>query len=480
MIKLGLVTWALTLGQLPDRSEWLVAPQYVPGLELVYSGSYLEKSLIPSVEHKREYRLETTVFVMDRAPRHWDVGVMTVLSLRTSRTGGPREPDAASPSSVRLELGEVDANGRLVGKKDAPLLLPLDGPPTIECGGFVEFPPTRVGKLQPWPVTEAGRPPRTWHIAGVEQKNGSLCLKLIGEQQSEEWDRPRADRAAWRRRDTVWVMPQLGIAMRVERLLEHRRAGARDPTFIGETSCDLASQLRYSPSIAGFSDRRGEIAKAHRFSEELRVLAQKPQQYRAHLDALAHKIQYHLDHHPPTPYRKAVLHVQRSTDKARKGEALVEAPVEDASPLTALKVGQRVPDFVVTELTGSRSARLYRPPSRPTLVFFYNPATDSGRNVLRFVRILHEQMQAQVGFLALATSHDVELIRQQHREMDLPFPVMDGQGMLVTFGVDATPRFVILDADGVVRAAYTGWGTHVPRDIVAQLRELVSAGSGHP
>jgi hypothetical protein len=147
--------------------------------------------------------------------------------------------------------------------------------------------------------------------------------------------------------------------------------------------------------------------------------------------------------------------------------------VQVAAPLSAVKVGLRVPDFVVTELTGSRSARMYRPPSRPTLVFFYNPATDTGRNVLRFARIVHEQMQAHIGFLALATTRDPELVRQQHKEMDLPFPIMDGQGMLLTFGVEATPRFVVLDGDGIVRAAYTGWGAHVSRDIVAQLHELL-------
>src|SRR5207244_2165533 len=133
-----------------------------------------------------------------------------------------------------------------------------------------------------------------------------------------------------------------------------------------ETTYNLASQLRYSPSIAGFNDRCAEITKAARFSEEVRVLAQKPQQYRAHLDALVHKIQFHLDHHPPTPYRKAVLQAQRLALKARSGEALSEVSTEEPAPVTALRVGQRVPDFIVTEMTGTRAVRLYRPPARPT------------------------------------------------------------------------------------------------------------------
>lgn len=474
MFKLGLVTWALTLGQLPDRSEWLLAPQYVPGLELVYSGSHTEKSLIPSVEYKREYRLETTVFVMDATPRHWDVGIMTVLSLRSFRHPGQRPgADTASPSSVRLELAEIDRHGRLRGKKGASLAPPLEGPPTIECGGFVEFPPARIGKLQPWGVTEDGRPPRTWQIQGSEHKNGSLCLKIVGEQQSEHWDRPRADSPAWRRRDTVWVLPQLGIATRVERVLERRDPAWRDPSFVAETTYDLASQLRYSPSIAGFSDRCTEIVKAARFTEEIRVLGQKPQQYRPHLEALAHKIQFHLDRHPPTPYRKAIVHVQRLAEKAKSGEAIMPAGADEPSPVTAVKIGQRVPDFIASTLTGDRSAHLYRPAGRPTVVFFYNPCSDAGRHVLRFARTLHEETRAHVDVLGLATTRDPDLVRQQHKEMDLRFPILDGQGMLLTFGVDATPRFVILDGEGIVRAGYTGWGTHVPRDIVAELQELL-------
>src|SRR5438105_293249 len=214
----SLLGFALTVGQVPDRSEWRVAPQYVPGVELVYTGLYTEKSLIPGVEHKREYRLDNTLFIMGSSGKQWDVAIMTVLGLRNFGPVGDKPIQAGS--SVRLEIGEVDKQGRLGGKKGASLSLPLDGPPTLESSVFVEFPVGRIGKQHMWSVTEDGRPPRTWQIVGLEQKNGSLCLKLVGEQQSDDWDRPRADHTAWRRRDTVWVPPQLGVPTRVERVLE--------------------------------------------------------------------------------------------------------------------------------------------------------------------------------------------------------------------------------------------------------------------
>jgi hypothetical protein len=42
--------------------------------------------------------------------------------------------------------------------------------------------------------------------------------------------------------------------------------------------------------------------------------------------------------------------------------------------------------------------------------------------------------------------------------------------MRVTFGAVETPRFVVLDGDGVVRLAETGWGFHTPHEIAEMLQ----------
>ena len=51
-----LLMGALTLGQTTSRSEWQLAPQLAPGLELVYEGTYTEETLIPNVQFQRQYR----------------------------------------------------------------------------------------------------------------------------------------------------------------------------------------------------------------------------------------------------------------------------------------------------------------------------------------------------------------------------------------------------------------------------------------
>ena len=44
----------------------------------------------------------------------------------------------------------------------------------------------------------------------------AACARMVlahyGVQQTEDWDRPRADRGAWRRQEVVWISPRTGLA----------------------------------------------------------------------------------------------------------------------------------------------------------------------------------------------------------------------------------------------------------------------------
>ena len=171
----------------------------------------------------------------------------------------------------------------------------------------------------------------------------------------------------------------------------------------------------------------------------------------------------------PTPYRKALLSLQARLDSARRGEATPEIGGEEITRTSALALGQRVSDFVVADLTGKESARLARLLGKPVLVFFYNPATATGADVLRFTLDLHQRHGGRLGFMAMAVTNDAGLARKQHADMKLPFPILDGQGMRLTFGVDATPRFALLDGEGILRYASTGWGAHTPHEITAEV-----------
>src|SRR5438876_743144 len=194
---LCLISVALAPAQSVSGSDWLLTPRWSRGQELVYQGTYLEEALGKSVQFTRSYHLHHRVFVLDKTPQGAELALFTTLRRQPDR-GATRESEA-EPGSVRLELARASAEGRLTTTAGTPLLMPLLGPATVECGAIVEVPNRRLAKDQKWVVMEEGRPPRTWTVGGVESINGTSCVKFTAVQQSEDWEQPRADRTAWRR-----------------------------------------------------------------------------------------------------------------------------------------------------------------------------------------------------------------------------------------------------------------------------------------
>jgi hypothetical protein len=325
-------------------------------------------------------------------------------------------------------------------------------------------------------VADGNRPSVTWRIAGTEVVSSTSCVKLVGEQQSPDWTAGRADSTAWWRRDTVWVAPQFGIAYRVERTIRRRDPARSQPTYESVTRYELDGRTTWPGKL--FEDRRSEVLQARRFSEEAVPLLGDPVLYQPQMDALLRKIAYHLEDHPPTPYRQAVLQVQHRIEAARKGEVVISrtCPEEAAVPAT-LTLGCRAPDFVVSDLLGKETVRLNSYRGRPLLLVFYNPGSDTGRKVLRFALELGQRHKG-LAVLGLAMTDDEALVRREHTELHVTFPVGDGRGLHVLFGVTATPRMVLLDGQGVVQGAYTGWGPPTPGEVEGDLAHVLPKAAG--
>jgi hypothetical protein len=453
--NLCLLTCALVTAQAADHSDWLLVPRLNRGQELVYRGSYAEEALGKGVHFSRSYRLESRVFVLETPPRGIDVALHTVLKLRTPRADNSNEPE---PSSVRLELAHVDLQGRVTADHGVALSVPLDGPASVECGTFVEVPSGRITLKQSWEVLEANRPARRWRVLGTEMVNGTSCLKLEGLQQSEDWDRPRADRTAWRRRETVWLVPRLGVAAKVERTIERREPAHREVSLRSVTQYELQSDIQYPGQL--FEDRRREILQAQKFNEAIAPLVPNPGKYgRKPFENLLVRIAHHLEDQPPTPYREAVLQVKRRAEAASRGESPPAAPMEDLSHApTVAALNQPAPDFIVSNLLTKESTQLRRWLGRPMLMIFYHSGSMTAEQVLRFAQSVQDKYRQQVFVLGFAVSDDVERIKKQHSDLRLSLPIHSGKGLRHSYGVEATPKMVILDGAGVVRGNYIGWG----------------------
>jgi peroxiredoxin len=467
--NLYLLACVLIPAQAADSADWLLVPRLGRGQELVYRGSYAEEATGKGVRFSRSYALENRVFVLDTLPRGLEIAFQTILKLRATHTEGSDEPE---PSSVRLELAQVDLQGRVTAAPGVALAVPLDGPATVECGAFIEVPRGRIGRKQNWEVLEPNRPGRRWKVLGVETVSGTSCVKLEGLQQSEDWDSPRADRAAWRRRDTVWLNPRLGVAYRVERIIERREPAHRDATQRSMAQYELQSDLQYPGQL--FDDRRAEIRQALKLNEAIApLLTDAGKHGRKPFDNILARIAYYLDNQPPTPYREAVLQVKRRAEAASRGESPPAPLVAEGNRAPTVAVlDQPAPDFIVVNLLTGESTQLRRCLGHPLLMVFYHPNSQTAEPVLRFAQAVQDKYRRQLVVFGCAVSDDAETVRKQCHELQLSFPIHAGKGLLQSYGVEATPKLVILDSGGIVRGSCIGWGPETPAVVAEELQRL--------
>jgi peroxiredoxin len=460
--NLCLLTCALVTAQPAERSEWLLFPRLSQGQELVYRGAYTEEALGRDVQFNRSYRLECRLFALGSTARNTNIALYTVFRQRNAPTQSGIQLE---PASARLELANIDPHGRLSAGAGVTLATPLEGPATLECGQFVEFPHGRVTLGQSWQVTEENRPPRAWKVIGAEVISNTRCLKLEGVQQSPDFDQFRGERTAWRRRDTIWLPANLGVAYKVERTMERRdQAGQIQRSTV---QYELQSNVQYPGRL--FEDRRREISEARSFGAALAPMLPNPTRYPARTyDAMLTKIDHHLDHEPRTPYREAILQVKRRVEAARRGDNPPSALEENTESIAA--VGQRAPDFVSTNLITKESVRSARFLGRPVVMLFYSPKSTKAEEVLRFAQALQDSERDRIHVVGFAVSDDSAHIQRQCKDFHLTFTILSGKGLRQSYAVEATPKLMVLDANGVVRGSYDGWGPETAPSVTAELK----------
>jgi peroxiredoxin len=463
------------------RGDWVLMPRLSRSQELVYRGTFTEEASGPRVQFNRAYRLETRLFVLETPPRGADVAVLTTLQARPPRNGPPvSAPARPAPvlSSARLERLQIDLQGKVTAPAGVSLALPLDGAPTLECGPFVEVPRGRVAVGQSWEVVEVGRPVCTWRVVGTETVLGTVCLKLVGLQQSDDWDRGPASHPTWRRRETVWLSTRTGLASRVERVIECREPARREPTQRSVLRYELESSVQYPGQLS--EDRRQEILQALTFRAGLQPLLSAPAHNDRALNVLLRRITYHLDNQPATPYREAVLQVRRLAEAARRGETPPAPVIEGTRPGPVATLGQPAPDFLATEFAGSGAANLGRWKGRPLVLVFYHPSSCAASELLGFAQNLSTTYARHLAVVGLSVVDDDKKVLAQRDALKLTFPLLHGGGLRVSYAVETTPKIVLLDASGVVRGTYLGWGRETPDEVLTELRRWLSTGPAAP
>jgi peroxiredoxin len=108
---------------------------------------------------------------------------------------------------------------------------------------------------------------------------------------------------------------------------------------------------------------------------------------------------------------------------------------------------------------------------QPVVLVFYNPASATAEDVLPFARGLHNRFHGGLAVVGLAVTDDAAAARRQRAELDLRFPILSGNGLRISYSVETTPKIVVIDASGVVRGTYLGWGGETPGEVMGELRK---------
>jgi peroxiredoxin len=436
------------------------------GTELVYRGTFTEQSVGDRVRFQRNYHFETRLLVIDARETGYDLAAMTHLQDKSARTGKSAEQ---AGGAVRLERLRLEPSGRLT----PAFAVPIEGPPTLEVGMFLEFPRGRLQLNQGWETKEVGQPNVAWQVAGRETVLSQPCYKVVGLQSSDDWERPRGDRGAWRRTDTLWVSLSTGQTIRVERTIEQRDPASREVSRMSTLRYDLESNLRHPPALT--NDRRVEIARAIEFRTLAAPMLPQPARAGRELSALLRKINAFVEAQPATPYREAVWAVRRQVEAATRGEVVATNYGPTAAPLLPVEIKNKpAPEFLATNITGTGTVRLSSFKGKPTLLLFYNPRSETAGELLRWAQEVHRTLGKHVHVVGMSTSNDATEVLKQREAVGASFPVLHGSGLWRSYGVEATPTCVVLDGEGHIRHRFLGWGRETGPEVQTELRRWLS------
>lgn len=461
MFSQALVLTGLLVGQPPADAP----PQLEKGLEVRWAGTFTEATFRPGVRALRTYDVDTRLFVLDADEAGATVVLFTRVFLR------PERKTADPPAGVvRLDLAHVSPRGKVrvlpsPADPDNPDPKPkpwpavqLQGLPTHEAGLFVELPDKPLKPGLSWSRDEPGRPATAWKGTDLVTFRGYPALKVVGEQKTANFFADAVREPEWRRQDTLTLVPGKGYAAKLERVIERRDPDVDDLSFRSVLTLEQQGRMVYSGLL--YQERRETAVHAAAVTAMLdRHLAAGGRDGPKAFEALARRCQGYLADSggsDSVPYREATAAVRKRAESAAKGNLPPAPPADKPAPkVDPLAVGQPVPDVTAEGVTAPSPAKLSKLKGKPVLLAYFQPTAPSGSAVLRLADELHARKLGVVMALSIGDPADAKKLAIDGK---VAVPVYDGTGVYKAHGLDATPVFVVVDADGLVRAVARGWG----------------------
>ncbi len=142
-----------------------------------------------------------------------------------------------------------------------------------------------------------------------------------------------------------------------------------------------------------------------------------------------------------------------------------------------MAVAKPAPDFVATDVTTGRDVTLHRWRGRTLLMAFYHPRSATAFDMLRTLQTVQDDPSAgNLSVVAFLMSDDREQAEMLGKRLKLTLPQVTGMNLRASYAVETTPRFVIVDREGIVFSLSSGWGPETAATLAGEIERCAAGG----
>ena len=457
-----------------------LAPKYVQGQEIVYSGTIVESCTgLQGVSYEQPYDLEMTALVaqMD-SKRNAEMACYTVVKMPNQDAADPQKPmDGVATFHfdmlwVSPEGSAVWMAGPMKGKAPMP---PMSGQCQWELSCFLQVPAEPVVKGMQWTIQSEGQPPVKCTAMGPETVDGELCMKIACMQQSPTWMVRNATQAAWQCESTVWVMMKKGMVYKVAKTQKMRDAGEESSNRCVKTVYTQATNIVFNgPELMARTTDFEAALKAQLEWEKL-ASGKSDRSPRNQIGAVRHQLKFALEKSIASPYRAAMTEMMRVAEEAEKNVAVSRPALPPSMPHMVAVVGKRARHLAVREMESGDMLTLRSFKGKCVVLVYCDPDSPLSCRALETVMKSATGLKGTADVYAVCMKTDKATMDKLRQLVPGGYKICKAQAMDRSYGMVATPHTIMIDKEGMLRANFLGYGPELGMSIAQQV-EMHSAG----
>ena len=495
----------LAAGPLQENRAWKLTPRMLTGQEVVYRGTITEiGSGTVGATFQQQLHLQASMLVLDiDAKRNAEIGCYTLVRLPDGQQNA-KPKDFENVARVHFDLVRVSPTGEPTWATSGAQILPsANGSTSGELGYFIEVPKKAVAVGAEWTIRRPGQPAIHCAVTGTGDVLGISCVEVVCKQQTPNWlaDDPLQSEgatsestkpgsaaqttprlgaggiASWSQTTKALIDLKTGMVRRLHREFRGRRPGETRSHRTVIVDYQHASDYRYGGSM--LQEHVSDFRAGFKAQSQLEVALTKiDQQRRPLLQQLKGQLEYALEQFRSTPYRPAMAEMLRLVEQ-------VESHPVDAEPATLRisggnRIGRKARNFIVRNLEKDESITLTKLKGRHVLLVFVDPTSPlSKRAFSTIIDAVRTQEQETVLVMAACTQTEQAAVERLRDEVEGNYIICSAGGLEKAYKVDAVPHTVLIDAEGVLRGQFIGFGPETfPAivDALAQQGKALQAG----